>query len=156
MKNFLLKIVPPLWMLIFILLGLCAHFLIPHARVFDISVPTWGAFMGALILAIGWGISLLASKIFAEEKTEIIPTSAKNTALVTRGPFTWSRNPMYLGLLLMMLGIAVYVGTLPMFAAVTMQFFILNFLFIPFEEEKMQRQFGEQYMQYKRSVRRWV
>jgi protein-S-isoprenylcysteine O-methyltransferase Ste14 len=155
MKAVMLKIVPPLWMLICIATALAVHYLIPAARVFDASIPMWGTGLSIVILAVGWGITLHASKIFAEEKTEIIPTSAKNSVLVVRGPYTWSRNPMYVGLLLMKLGIALYMGTLPLYLAIVMQFLILNFLFVPFEEEKMERQFGEQYVQYKGNVRRW-
>jgi protein-S-isoprenylcysteine O-methyltransferase Ste14 len=63
---------------------------------------------------------------------------------------------MYSGLILLTLGIAFYAGTLPFFAVPVLLFLLCNFVFIPFEEAKMQRQFDAQYTDYLRRVRRWV
>ncbi len=151
----ILRFVPPLWLLFFVLAGLAAHFFIPASRVFDFGTPLVNGAFGALVLIFGWGMTLHASKLFAEHKTEILPASPVNHALVTSGAYRYTRNPMYLGLVLMLIGIAIYVGTLPLFVSAVGLFLVLNFLFIPFEEEKMARQFGEQYAAYKQNVRRW-
>ena len=63
---------------------------------------------------------------------------------------------MYSGLILTTLGIALYVGTLPFFAVPVLVFLLSNFVFIPFEEAKMQRQLGALYTDYLRRVRRWI
>lgn len=104
----------------------------------------------------GFFISNYASKQFAENKTEIIPTSPTNKVLVTDGIYKYTRNPMYVGMITSLIGIAFIVGTLPMFVAVFAQFVVLNFLFIPFEEKKLSNIFGDQYNSYKLKVRRWV
>ena len=99
----------------------------------------------------GWG-----ERTFAAEGTDILPASPTNKKLVTRGPFRYTRNPMYSGLVMMALGFAFYFGTLPFYAVPVLLFLLCNFSFIPFEEAKMQRQFGDQYTDYLRRVRRWV
>jgi len=108
--------------------------------------------IGALgLLLAGWG-----ERTFAAEETDILPASPTNRKLVTRGPFRYTRNPMYLGLVLMAFGFALYFGTWPFYAVPVLLFLLCNFVFIPFEEAKMQRQFTDQYTDYLRRVRRWV
>ena len=150
--NRLLKVLPPIWYFIFLVTGLLVHFFVPDARVFTFSYPI----VGIVLLIAGQALSMYASSLFSREKTEILPTSTTNTKLVTYGPFAYSRNPMYLGMVLGLLGIAVWVGTLPMFVAAVLDFCILNFVFIPFEEVKMSRIFGASYDSYRHKVRRWI
>jgi protein-S-isoprenylcysteine O-methyltransferase Ste14 len=151
-NSILLKILPPVWFLIFLLLGLAIHFFLPTARIFDFSYPIFGI----ALLVFGFVLSNYASALFSKEKTEILPTSETNRVLVVYGPFKYSRNPMYLGMVLSLLGVAVWVGSLPMFVATALDFTVLNFVFIPFEEKKMARIFGEQFETYKKKVRRWL
>ena len=103
------------------------------------------------LLLAGWG-----ERTFAAEGTDILPASPTNKKLVMRGPFRYTRNPMYLGLVLMAFGFAFYFGTIAFYAVPVLLFLLCNFSFIPFEEGKMQRQFGDQYTDYLRRVRRWV
>ncbi len=150
------KILPPIWFFLFFGTALLFHFFVPTSRVFDLSPGLAGVIIGAVILIGGFFLPLWASKIFAEEKTEILPTSPANQVLVTHGPFRFSRNPMYLGMVTMLFGIAVIFGTLPLFIAALAHFAVMNFVFIPFEEKKMEKQFGEQFRDYMRRVRRWI
>jgi protein-S-isoprenylcysteine O-methyltransferase Ste14 len=94
--------------------------------------------------------------LFRREDTEIDPTSPTNRKLVTRGPYQFTRNPMYLGLVTLSLGIAVWIGAWPMFMAPLAVFATVNWVHIPFEETKMRRQFGAAYDDYVARVRRWV
>ena len=80
--------------------------------------------------------------LFRREGTELNPASTTNRKLVTRGPFRFTRNPMYLGLVIATLGIAFWVGAWPMFLAPIAVFVTTNWVHIPFEEAKMRRQFG--------------
>jgi protein-S-isoprenylcysteine O-methyltransferase Ste14 len=105
---------------------------------------------GGLLLS-GWG-----ERTFAAAGTEVLPASPVNKKLVTHGPFRYTRNPMYLGLVMMAFGFAFFFGTIPFYAVPLLLFLLCNFSFIPFEEAKMQRQFGDQYTDYIRRVRRWV
>ena len=105
---------------------------------------------GRVILPV-WAIIL-----FRREGTEVNPTSPVNRTLVTSGPYRFTRNPMYLGLVIVTLGIAVWVGAWPMFIAPIAVFATANWVHIPFEEAKMRRQFGATYDGYVGRVRRWV
>ncbi len=115
----------------------------------------------SLPIAILWTVAgiLLAAwgrNIFAAAGTEIMPASPSNKILVTHGPFRFTRNPMYTGLVLASAGIALFLGTLPFLMVPVLLFALCNFVFIPFEEAKMQRQFNDQYTEYRRHVRRWI
>lgn len=148
----MLKIVPPVWFVSFLVIGLGIHFLVPAARVFHFALPL----VGAVLFVVSFGFTLYASSLFSKEKTEILPTSPTNRVLITYGPYTFTRNPMYLGMVGALLGVGLMVGTLPAYLIPLAQFLVLNFVHIPFEEAKMARIFGEQYESYKKKVRRWL
>ena len=76
--------------------------------------------------------------------------------LVVTGFYRYVRNPMYVGLVVTSLGIAVIVGSLPMFLVPVLVFSTANWGHIPFEEAKMRRQFGAAYDAYTGKVRRWL
>ena len=63
---------------------------------------------------------------------------------------------MYLALVLLSLGVAFCAGSLPMFAVPLLVFALTNAVHIPFEEEKMRRQFGTAFDDYTRRTRRWI
>ncbi len=148
----LMKIVPPVWIVIFLALGLCTHWLFPSRGFMD-----WRCVPAAIILfVVGLFTALGTGSLFRKRGTEMLPHSPANTLLMTDGPYKFSRNPMYLGMTLAQIGIAFFVGTLPMFLVPVAFFCLINFVFIPFEEVKMFRQFGEQYADYTRRVRRWL
>lgn len=149
------RIVPPLWLLLFLGLAIVAHIFFPATRVFNIY-STLGLVTGVVVALVGFVIPQRASMLFSRKGTEILPASQKNTVLVTEGPFAHTRNPMYLGMVVMLLGIAIAVGTLPFFVATAALFLVVNFVFIPFEEKKMKYQFGAAYEEYKAHVRRWM
>jgi protein-S-isoprenylcysteine O-methyltransferase Ste14 len=112
--------------------------------------------LGGALIPLGVGISGWAFALFRRAGTEIDPTSETNKSLVIHGPFRFTRNPMYLGLVIMTLGIAFVVGSLPMFAVPVFLSATVNWAHIPFEEAKMGRQFGAAFEQYAHRVRRWL
>ena len=111
---------------------------------------------GIALVAVAWISPVWAIVLFRREGTEVNPTSPANRKLVTSGPYRFTRNPMYLGLVIVTLGIAVWVGAWPMFIAPLAVFATVNWVHIPFEEDKMRRQFGATYDGYVRRVRLWV
>jgi protein-S-isoprenylcysteine O-methyltransferase Ste14 len=86
----------------------------------------------------------------------IHPTSKTNNKLVTSGFFAFTRNPMYLGLIVFSFGAAIWFGRPLMYLAPFLVFIVTNWAFIPFEEAKMRRQFGDAFDAYTQRVRRWL
>ena len=76
--------------------------------------------------------------------------------LVTDGLFRYSRNPIYLGFTLALLGWAIVLGNLAALDGVLLFFLAAHFWYIPFEEKAMKKEFGTVYEQYKKQVRRWL
>jgi protein-S-isoprenylcysteine O-methyltransferase Ste14 len=144
----MLKLPPPVWALAYTLIGVGAYLIGWPSRVCRLSNPASCSFV------LGIGLSVTAAMLFRREGTEINPTSTANRKLVTSGPFNLTRNPMYLGLVLVTLGIAFWVGAWPMFLASIAIFATTNWVHIPFEEEKMRRQFGASFDAYANNTRR--
>jgi len=78
------------------------------------------------------------------------------TALVTTGPYRYTRNPMYLGLAFLYAGIALAFGLLWALAALPVVLLVVDRVVIPPEERHLEAQFGDEYRAYKSRVRRWI
>lgn len=111
--------------------------------------------VGYLLIALGIALPVWGARIFKRVETNIIPYKSPDK-LVTEGPFRFSRNPMYLGMILVLTGTAVRVGALEGLYFVALFFAVANWWYIPFEEGKMSAIFGEQFTDYKKQVRRWL
>ena len=148
----MLKLPPPIWALIYLAAGAAISWGLGWPRPPGLPIAP----LGAVLVALGFIPPVWAFVLFRREGTEVNPTSATNAKLVTAGPYAFTRNPMYLGMTIIALGIAVWVGAWPMFAAPLAAFATANFVHIPFEEAKMRRQFGADFDAYVARVRRWV
>ena len=148
----MLKLPPPIWAFIYVLLAAAASWLLGWPRLPGLPLPI----VGVLLILLGVIAPVWAFRLFRREGTEISPTSPANRRLVTTGPYRLTRNPMYLGLVMTTFGIALWVGAWPMFAAPLAVFATASYVHIPHEEAKMRRQFGAAYDEYVRRVRRWV
>jgi protein-S-isoprenylcysteine O-methyltransferase Ste14 len=146
-----LKLPPPVWALAYVLVALTESWLLDWPRL--PGFPLRG--LGLALALLPWILPVWAVAVFRRVGTEIEPTSPTNRALVVDGPYRYTRNPMYLGLVLVTLGIAVWVGAWPMFLVPIAVFATANWVHIPFEEVKMRRQFGARYDDYGSKVRRW-
>ena len=76
--------------------------------------------------------------------------------LVTEGMFRFSRNPMYLGFVLVLTGAALAVNTWCAFAAPIAFFLVANFWYVPLEEKEATAAFGDSYLEYRKRTRRWI
>ena len=148
----MLNVPPPAWAFLYLIITGAVSWFYPWRALLDIRI-VW---LGVALVAIGIAISAWAFWLFQNEGTEIDPTSETNKSLVVGGPFRFTRNPMYLGLVTSTLGIAFWAGSPPMFAVPVLVFATVNWAHIPFEEAKMRRQFGEAFDRYTRQVRRWI
>jgi protein-S-isoprenylcysteine O-methyltransferase Ste14 len=93
--------------------------------------------------------------LFRRTGTPIRPTDSATT-IVAAGPFRISRNPMVLGILFMLLGIAWAVGTWPMLIAPAGFLLVMSAVFIPYEEKRLEANLGVSYNVYRKRVRRWI
>lgn len=148
----MLKLPPPVWAFLYLIAVGAASWVHPWRRLVDLRV-VW---LGVALMVVGLALSLWAASLFRIEGTEINPTSERNKSLVIRGPYRFTRNPMYLGLVVLTVGVGFAVGSLPMFAVPVLLFATANWVHIPFEEAKMSRQFGEAFGAYTSQVRRWI
>ena len=78
------------------------------------------------------------------------------SVFVMSGFYKISRNPMYLGALVLIMGLAILLGNLLSLLTPLLFFIFINYLCIPPEEKIMQQTFGQDYLDYKQSVRRWL
>lgn len=116
----------------------------------------WNAFgpifIGAAILLDVWSLWL-----FFRAKTTFNPMNPNNTShLVTTGLYRISRNPMYFGLLLMLIGWALYLGSISPIFLLPLFIWLLTKMQIEPEEKILIDKFGQGYRDYQQRVRRWI
>ena len=110
----------------------------------------------AIILS-GGLIDLSSFIKFLISKTTVNPFKPeKAQTLVTTGMYQFSRNPMYLGLLLLLIGWALYVGALSAILLIPLFILLITTMQIQPEEIILEEIFGQSYIEYKRNVRRWI
>ena len=126
------------------------HWYFPVAR---IIVSPW-SFSGVLLFFLGGWIMAMANRLFRRYDTTVWPFQ-ESDHLVVEGPYTYSRNPMYLGMLAILAGVAMLLGSLTPWAALPSMWAILNNAFIRHEEVMMEERFGDEYRRYGQLVRRW-
>lgn len=111
--------------------------------------------LGMVLLAAGFIVMMWAWILFRRKKTAIcLPIDS--AVLIEDGPYRFTRNPMYLGMAMMLCGTAFLFGSVIAFSAPATYFITINEVFIPFEEAKMERLFGDSYLEYKNRIRRWL
>src|SRR5688572_13985396 len=145
------KVLPPTYLLLSIVLMIGLHFFVPGVKI----IPFPWTLAGLLPLIMGVAIAVVASNMFSKVKTTIKPYE-ESTFLVTDGTFRFSRNPMYLGMVLVLIGVATFLGTLTPYLVVLAFFFLIDTIFIRVEEKMLEEKFGKTYLNYKQQVRRWI
>lgn len=147
-----MKILPPHLFYVSILLIVALNFLVNNA--IPIPVPAhW--ILGSLLFALGLTLNLPSAHLFGTVKTNIIPYNDPDV-LVTTGWFRYTRNPMYLGFVTMLFGVAVGLGELYGYLVPPLFALLIDRSFIRMEEKAMSRVFGSAYDDYRRRVRRWL
>lgn len=147
-----MRILPPHIFVAAIVLIVAANLL------FDSPRPIPGPFdwiLGGLLFILGLAITLPSARLFHRVKTNIIPYNDPNE-LVMSGWFRWTRNPMYLGMVVVLAGISIGFGELVGYAVPVIFLVLMDRTFIPMEEKAMQRVFGDRYDAYRGKVRRWI
>jgi protein-S-isoprenylcysteine O-methyltransferase Ste14 len=110
---------------------------------------------GPTIIAAGNAFAAWSVGLFRRAGTSLIPIKP-TTALVINGPYHFTRNPMYLSLLTVYVGAALMMRTLWALLLIPLVIVAIRYLVIRKEEKYLQRKFGEAFLSYKASVRRWI
>jgi len=142
---------PPLIYLAALIIGLALDYLAPTP-----FMPRGLAYgLGAVFIMIGVWISVPAERAMRQAGTAVKPT-LPTTALVITGSFRFTRNPLYVGLTLFYLGIALAVQSLWALALLLVVLAVMHRGVIDREESYLERKFGTDYLRYKERVRRWI
>ncbi len=153
MKWLELKIVPPLVTLIFaIFMWLLAQFLFP----FPIVGQNKNIFASFIALA-ALLLMLISAWFLYRAKTTINPTKPYNSSsLLTKGPYHFSRNPIYLADLLFLIAWGIFLNNLFSLALIIGFILYMNRFQIRVEERFLEEKFGDEYRTYKQKTRRWL
>ena len=145
------KIPPPLVALTF-------GFLINYTKNFFPKIEISNdLFISSFMIIIGLIIMLSAIILFKKYQTTITPLNPSNaTKLITDGIYKYSRNPMYLGLLLVLFGISIILNPIGGLSLIPLFILYLNLFQIIPEENAMVDLFKDEFLEYKENVRRWI
>ena len=144
-------IAPPLLFVLPILASLALEWLVPTSFVH-------GAFrwiLGAVIVVAGIALNIGGFVTQKRAGTDPIPFNP-TTRIVAHGVYRFSRNPMYLGFALCTFRLAILVDSAWMLLAVPIGLVFVDLIVIMREERYLKRKFGEEYLNYKGRVRRWL
>ena len=145
------KYVPGSTLAASIITAIVLHYFFPVT----ILIPFPYNLLGLLIVGFGVYSAFLSVRLLISNNTTF-EAGGNPSSLVTRRPYSYSRNPIYLGFLLITLGTGTILSSLSAFIAPIIFFLVVNTIIIPFEENRLQKNFGIEYERYKASVRRWL
>lgn len=114
-----------------------------------------GKIIGLFVVSGGVVLLFIAGGIFMSRGTTTMPTRAPNK-LVTDGIYRLTRNPMYLGMLLILSGFPLIIDTIIGLICPVIFFFLMDRIVIPREEKVVEGVFGDAYLAYKSHTRRWI
>lgn len=146
------KLLPPHLFVLFVLfMGIvCWAFQFKHNVLFPFNL------IGVPFLLGGLFIAQSSKKLFIKFKTNV-NTFDEPDKLITNGMFKRSRNPMYLGFVFAIIGMAlIYQGAISSFVMALLFFLIVDRWYIKFEEDAMLKKFGKEYSDYCGKTRRWI
>jgi protein-S-isoprenylcysteine O-methyltransferase Ste14 len=144
-------VLPPVYFLGAIVLMVALDRFFPLATLIEPPVT----YLGWVLFGLGIAVALSVNWRFKRAGTPIRPFE-ESTALVTDGPFAFSRNPIYLGAIVGLFGIFVVLGSLSPLAVIPPFVYIIRTRFIAVEERMLEAAFGEAYRDYMKRVRRWI
>ena len=136
---------------------LCVLIIFLSKSIFPSFVFSYKLQLGIFVSTVGFLLLIVSIKSFIDNKTTINPLNLKkSTYLVTSGVFRFSRNPMYLGMLLFLLGTAIILNIIGGLIISILFIFYMNFFQIIPEEKALENLFGKNYRNYRKTVRRWI
>lgn len=148
-----LKIPPPIYALSIgaLMWLLSQYFPISHW----ISSP-WNK-IGLVLMLMAFSFELWSAFLFFRSRTTVNPMKPENSkTIVISGSYQFTRNPMYVGLLMVLLGYAIWLGAIAPFLLLPLFIVLITTQQIIPEEDMLEKNFGQEYLDYKTRVRRWL
>lgn len=142
---------PPVVTLAFLLIVYALGRFVPV----PLTVPAMLRYIGLAFAFVGFLLGIGAFIEFMKARTTLDPHGAAKQ-LVTSGIYRFTRNPIYLGFLLVLVGLPLYFGLYWGIVLAPLYVFLMNRLVIQHEEAYLERKFGKLYMDYTSQVRRWL
>jgi protein-S-isoprenylcysteine O-methyltransferase Ste14 len=142
---------PPLVYLLSIGLGLVLHLLGPV----QLLAPSIGVPLGVMVVLVAGALFTSAVRTLRKANTPV-PGNRPTTTIVRKGPYRFTRNPVYLAFTLFQLGLAAWVNSLGLLLALLPALALMMLVVIPREERYLEARFPVEYLAYKRAVRRWL
>ena len=142
---------PPLLLLAALALGFLLRWLVPLP---GLTVPG-SARIGSVVVALSFGLFFWALATMLRGHASI-PTNTPTDAIITGGPYRLSRNPIYLSMILLQLGVGIWTASPWFFILAAVCVALLTSGVILREERYLTRKFGDEYRSYKSRVRRWI
>lgn len=142
---------PPGYLLISLILMILTYWLLPGV----VIAPGPVRMFGVVFVVLGILLNIAAKQAMKKAQTPVSPF-AKTTSLITWGVYSWTRNPMYLGLVLLLVGVSILMGNLlPMIITLLFALIMQN-RFVTLEEKKLSEEFKDRWEDYKNRTRRWI
>jgi protein-S-isoprenylcysteine O-methyltransferase Ste14 len=145
------RLLPPVYLFAGIILMLGLNFLLPVDRV----LPFPWTLIGVVVMAVGIALTLTGARTIKRHGTTIKPFEV-SSSLVRTGPFAFSRNPIYVGMIVFLAGLGLRLGTLSPFAICIAFSLLLHYRFVRTEERMLAERFGTEWQDYSARVRRWL
>ena len=111
--------------------------------------------IGLGLIGLGFLLAFNSIARFIRAKTGVVPFS-ESTTLITEGFYKYTRNPMYVGMNSFLMGLILILKNPLNIIFLIIFFFVVRNMFVLKEEVQMEETFGEDYLTYKRKVRRWL
>ena len=144
------KVLPPVYLLASAIAMFALHRWLPLRQI----VSGQSRWLGLAVAVLGLALGGSAARLFRRRKTTIRPGET-STTLMTDGPFRFTRNPIYVGMTLVLAGLAFGLGSLSPWFVIPAFVLAIAIDVIPAEEAMLAETFGDAYRAYQSRVRRW-
>jgi len=148
-----IRIPPPVFFFACLGCGLLMEYFFPINLISLSPIPR--VIVGSLFIVISGYFAVSAFFVFIKNKTPF-DTSKSTIKIVRDGAYRFSRNPLYLSLLLLLLGVAILLSSLWLFCTIPILYTLFLLKAVKLEERYLSQKFGEEYLTYSAKIRRWI
>ena len=147
-----IQVHPPVLWVILVAIGYGLDYLVPLPFL-PVALPA--VWVGVAVWLAGFALAVIAIVQFRRAGTDV-RVQTPTTQIVDTGVFARSRNPIYVGAHIGLVGVAIALDSLWILAALAPFFLVIRYAVVAREEAYLERKFGDTYLAYKAKVRRWV